>query len=223
LFLFSCLKNPSELGNKNDLIYYNCALAQKSILFCPKEQIILNRFEKLRHYISEIEGEFFSAKNFSRLLGFSPNLFGAIERGDTPPSKKFAARLWEKYNISREWFLTGEGQAPWEKEFVKHWQFAERIKQDIAAGRRPAGSEESYSILVAYAALKNGPEKNLIDFFIRAGREPAFRAYIYSGLERAVKIFDELEESRAKIAELEARSQAILPDLPARKVAEKDF
>ena len=183
----------------------------------------MNRFEKLRLYISDIEGKTISAREFSRLLGFNLTLYGRLERGDTPPSKKVAARLEEKYEISREWFLTGEGQAPWEKEFEEHWQFAEKIKRDIAMGRRPAGSEESYSILVAYAALKNGPEKSLIDFFIRAGREPAFRAYIYNGLERAVKIFDELEESRAKIAELEARSQAILPDLPARKVAEKDF
>lgn len=182
----------------------------------------MNRFEKLRLHISGSEGKTLSAKKFSRLLGFSPNLFGAIERGDIPPSKKMASILEEKYGVSRAWFLTGVGPAPWDGQLSIEWAQVEEIRREIAEGKREPGSEKSWAGFLAMVAIKDSPESELLDFFIRAGREPAFRAYIYNVLEHSVKIFDELQESRERIRELEAASGRILPDLPARKVAEKD-
>jgi len=167
----------------------------------------LNRFEKLRYYISEIEGKFISARGLSRLLGVSPTLIGSIERGNIPPSLKVAAKLKEKYGISKEWFLTGEGIAPWEERDYQEWfdQVGE-IEKQIKKGERKPKDDKILAGFAALSLLLKTPQKRLVDYFIEAGKNPEFRKLLYNILTSGlVENFEGLKRANQRIKELESR------------------
>lgn len=151
----------------------------------------------MRHYISEIEGKILAAKEFSRLLNVSPTLIGSIERGVIPPSKKVASKLEERYGISREWFLTGEGLAPWEEK-----EYEEALSQKEIA---PA-----YARFAAVSRIRESGEHKILDHLVEAAENSLFRRYIYNVLEGGIvsafrELMGELQAAWGKTKQLEAQ------------------
>ena len=184
----------------------------------------MNRFEKLRHHISEIEGKILPAKELSRLLGVSPTVIGSIERGDISPSPKVAARLSQRYGISKEWFLTGDGVAPWEEGRQDDWWDAfEEIKQAVKEGKEKPGADKMHGGFGAIYEILHSSHPKLLDYFIEAGRNPAYREYIYNVIEGgSSKLLDQIDQFRARIKELEKalekkRSVSELKPIPFRR------
>ena len=84
-----------------------------------------------------------------------------IERGERAPSKKVAAKLEEKYGISKEWFLTGEGIAPWEERDYQELldRFAE-IEQQIKKGKSKSKDDKMIAGFAALSLLLKTPQNN---------------------------------------------------------------
>ena len=147
----------------------------------------MNRFERLRNYISEKEGKILSARELARLLGVDNSAISRVEAGNGKPSYKAARALEEKYGIPEGWYLKEEGLAPWEKEEEDAitWRIAdEQLKQGKKGG----------ALLFASGKILESGERELAEYWIRAGREPVFRSYIYIVLAGAVRAFNELQE-----------------------------
>jgi len=135
----------------------------------------LNRFEKLRIYLSEFDGRILSARELSDSLGLSHSVWSLIENGKIAPSKKVATALENKYGIPLEWTLYEKGPDPWENFVKKH----------VIKGESD------------FAGLK------LLEDIIQALKEPEFRRYIYKVLQYileggTVNIFQELQQAREK-------------------------
>lgn len=175
--------------------------------FLTQRSIKLNRFERLRLHISEIEGKVLPAKELSRLLGVSPTIIGSIERGDIPPSKKVATVLEKKYGISKEWFLTGERFAPWEEgKQDDWWDVFEEIKQAVKEGKKKPDAEKLHGGFGALCEILHSSHKKLLDYFIEAGRNPEYREYIYNVIEGgSSKLLEQINQFRARIKELELK------------------
>lgn len=94
----------------------------------------LNRFEKIRLYASIQEGKILSARKFSLLLDVAPNLVSRIENGSVPPSKKIAASLERKYDVSAEYYLKGSGKKPFEAEIFKATAEISQLDYEVYAG-----------------------------------------------------------------------------------------
>jgi len=166
----------------------------------------LNRFKRLRQYVSEIEGKIVSASELARLIGVSKSLISGIEKGDLSPSPKVAAKLEEKYGVSREWFLTGECPAPWEEK--KHDEIFDELDYFIRQEREGViepGTADAFGCLIARRRLKDTPQKKLIDWFVEAGRNEDFRSYLFNVLEGGggVSLIKEFLEAKKRIKELE--------------------
>lgn len=164
-----------------------------------------NRFERLRHYLSEIEEKILSASELARLLNVSKALITSIEKGSLPPSPKVAARLEEKYDISVQWYLTGEGLAPWEiKIYADVFERIDELVEGAEEGKtRPVVLEITIAFLHSGFKIFDTPEKKLVNYFIEAGRTPEFRRYLYNVLYHileggAVNNFQELQRAREK-------------------------
>ena len=167
----------------------------------------MNRFIKLRQYISQLEGKILSARELSSLLSFSPAVISRIERGDTPPSPKVATRLEEKYGISKKWFLTGEGLAPWEEKDYQELldRFAE-IEQQIKKGKSKSKDDKMIAGFAALSLLLKTPQNKLVDYFIEAGKNPAFRKLLFTSLNSGLlETIEELKRANQRIKELESR------------------
>jgi len=167
----------------------------------------MNRFKKLRLYLSEIEDRILSAQELSLHLGVAPNLIGRIERGDISPSPKVADRLKEKYGISKEWVLTGEGLAPWEeKEYQEWFDRTAEIEQQIKDGKSKPGTKKIHAGFAALSLLLKTPQKELVDYFIEAGKNPKFRKLLYNVLKSGLlETFEDLKRANQRIKELESR------------------
>ena len=167
----------------------------------------MNRFEKLRHYISEIEGKILSAKELSRLLSLSPTLIGKIERGELPPSPKAATKLEEKYGISKEWFFTGEGIAPWEeRDYQELLDRLDEIEQQIKKGKSKSKDDKIIAGFAALSLLLETPQNRLVDYFIEAGKNPAFRKLLFTSLNSGLlETIEKLKKANQRIKELESQ------------------
>jgi len=167
----------------------------------------MNRFIRLRQYISQLEGRILSARELSSLLSFSPAVISRIERGDTPPSPKVAARLKKKYGISKEWFLTGEGITPWEER--DYQELLDRLAEIEQKIKKRKGKPKDDKILTGFAALSlllKTPQKKLVDYFIEAGKNPAFRKLLFTSLNSGLlETIEELKKANQKTIELESR------------------
>lgn len=169
----------------------------------------LNRFEQLRHYISETEGHILSVSGFARLLGVSISLMAGIERGGLPPSPKVASRLEKKYGISKEWYLTGEGEAPWEKKDYE--DFFKLMDKFVLEGKKdeiPPLIDKRIGCYFAGERILKTSKKDLVDYFLKAGRNPEFCRYIYNVLYNVLeggpaKTIQGSQEARKLIGKLE--------------------
>ena len=129
-----------------------------------------------------------------------------IERGERAPSKKVAAKLEEKYGISKEWFLTGEGIAPWEERDYQELldRFAE-IEQQIKKGKSKSKDDKMIAGFAALSLLLKTPQNKLVDYFIEAGKNPAFRKLLFTSLNSGLlETIEELKRANQRIKELES-------------------
>jgi len=187
----------------------------------------MNRFERLRNYLSEKEKRILSANELARILGVSNSTIASTENESRPPSPKVAARLEEKYGISREWYLTGEGLAPWEeKEYEDYFKDLDEMERVAEEENIPPTLEKGLSCFVAGKRIFKTSETKLVDYFIEAGRNPEFRRYLYKVLYNileggAVNIFQQLQKAREK-AEMEKEyKKDKFPRKEFRMVADK--
>lgn len=156
-----------------------------------------NRFEKLRVYLSQKSGQTLSATRLAELLNVSTPTITEAENGTRPPSPKAARALYEKYKVSEEWYLTGEGYAPWESDLSIEWQIVEK---QLAEGQFGG------ALHVASTAIKISPQRKLIDHWIRAGKNPLYREALYKVIEEMdiLPIYHELLELKQELAEQRA-------------------
>ena len=144
-----------------------------------------------------------SASKLAKLLGVSTSTISQVERGELPPSPKVAVRLEEKYGISRQWYLTGEGEAPWESKTTD--EYFETLGEML---REAQGDESKITSLKGAGAFFAGskivrtPEKKLVDYFMEAGKNPEFRVYIYKCIRQILepgKTFEWFQAQREKL------------------------
>jgi len=65
----------------------------------------------------------YNQTDFAKHLGITQTAYSMIENGNRPLSNKYIKLICSLFNISEDWFYTGEGEmfiaSPYEKEFVK--------------------------------------------------------------------------------------------------------
>lgn len=153
----------------------------------------MNRFIKIRTFASIKEGRVLSAREFARILDIDPGTVTKVESEEINPSPKMARALAEKYEISQEWFLTGEGYAPWEMDFeaMGYFEFDEK-------------GQAASAFLSVLATLSKSPQRDLVKYIVRLGRDSKFREYIYNFIDRSgiVDMFLELQQLKRELAEL---------------------
>ena len=166
-----------------------------------------NRFVLLRLFLSLKEGRALAGKDLAELLGISPSLINMIERGERAPSKKVAAKLEEKYGISKKWFFTGESIAPWEERDYQEWfDRVGEIEKQIKRGKRKPKDDKILAGFAALSLLLKTPQKKLVDYFIEAGKNPAFRKLLFTSLNSGLlETIEELKKANKRIKELESR------------------
>lgn len=155
----------------------------------------MDRLEKLRAYVSEKEGKILSANELAGILGVTISTITEAEKGNRKPSPKVARALKKKYDVSEEWYLTGKGFAPWELDS----EVAGYLKYDETG-------QHGAALIDAAADILRSPQRDLVDRFIRAGRNPLYREALYNVLEESgiLPLYQELLELKRELAGLRA-------------------
>lgn len=161
-----------------------------------------DRFVRLRSYLSMREEKSLSAAELADICEVSGPTISEVEKGNRKPSPRVAKVLSEKYGVSENWYLTGIGQAPWEKSAEdEEWDRYEDLKRAVAEGRKEGHPDKSWGGFLALSKIINSPEVGLVESWIRAGKDSRFRRYIFMIINAAAQAWDELTELRAAAAE----------------------
>jgi transcriptional regulator with XRE-family HTH domain len=64
---------------------------------------IHERLKKIRKYLN------LSIREFSKEISYSHSLYGQAEHGDREPSDRIIQLISSRFNISKEWIMTGKG------------------------------------------------------------------------------------------------------------------
>jgi transcriptional regulator with XRE-family HTH domain len=49
-------------------------------------------------------------REFSRKISYSHSLYGQVEYGNRPPTDRIIQLITSKFNVNKEWILTGNGE-----------------------------------------------------------------------------------------------------------------
>jgi transcriptional regulator with XRE-family HTH domain len=65
---------------------------------------IHSRLKEIRQYFK------LSIREFSKEISYSHGVYGQVEHGDRPPTDRIIQLITSKFNINKEWLLTGHGK-----------------------------------------------------------------------------------------------------------------
>jgi len=73
------------------------------LVYLLKMTNIHDRLKKIRNHLN------LSIRDFSKEIYVSHSLYGQVEHGDREPSDRIIQLISSRFNISKEWIMTGKG------------------------------------------------------------------------------------------------------------------